>query len=344
MTAATTRRVTPTARLVLPADADREVWLAARRAGVGSSDVPAILGVSPYTTALHVYYDKTGELPPQDAGEAAMWGNLLEEAVAREWARRNKAIISRVGLVAQLDSAWKLATLDRKVAGCSRPVDPRHQLNRRDCMLEVKTRSAWVAGKWGRGVPDDVHGQVAWAMHVTGYDHAHVAVLIGGQEFRQFTVDRDPDLEAMVVPVVHKFWHHQVGLRVPPPADEVDPEQRVELYQRLYPDRGGSVEVDALAAYEQLLIYDEAGAQMNAHKDFRAAAKAKLIELLGPAAVATVDGEQVYSYPSTSRRSVDFQRLQDEHPAAYAACVTESTAPTFRVAKNYTKVLGERRG
>ena len=55
------RRVTPTAYLLLPADAPREQWLAARRGDwrdgttrIGSSDVADILGVGSRTPA-HVY-------------------------------------------------------------------------------------------------------------------------------------------------------------------------------------------------------------------------------------------------------------------------------------------------
>ena len=45
------RRVTPTGRLILPATADRADWLTARRSGIGSSDVPAILGLVDYIFA-----------------------------------------------------------------------------------------------------------------------------------------------------------------------------------------------------------------------------------------------------------------------------------------------------
>ncbi len=133
------RRVTPTAYRVLPADADRDTWLTARRDGIGSSDVPPILGVSDYTTAVHVYRDKRGELV-DDAGEAALWGHLLEEPVAREWARRQRSVIQRVGLVARVDEPWMRATLDRQVLEC-----PMDRSVRTRCALEVKCRSAFKA-------------------------------------------------------------------------------------------------------------------------------------------------------------------------------------------------------
>jgi predicted phage-related endonuclease len=99
---ATGRRVTPTGRLILPATADRTDWLTARRSGIGSSDVPAILGLIHQNPPLKVYYDKTGH-DVDDAGEAAYWGNAHEENVARRWAMQNRSVIRRIGLVAHVD-------------------------------------------------------------------------------------------------------------------------------------------------------------------------------------------------------------------------------------------------
>ena len=113
------RRVTPTGRLILPADADRADWLTARRAGIGSSDIAAILGISRYGNALSVYHDKTGGLPLEsDDSEPALWGRLNEETVAREWARRNRSWVRRVGLVQNIDRPWQMCTLDRRVLEC----------------------------------------------------------------------------------------------------------------------------------------------------------------------------------------------------------------------------------
>ena len=41
----------------------RESWLKERRSGIGGSDAAAILGVSPWRTALDVYSDKRGISP-----------------------------------------------------------------------------------------------------------------------------------------------------------------------------------------------------------------------------------------------------------------------------------------
>src|SRR5215471_12994036 len=211
------RKVTPTAYRVLPADADEQAWLARRRDGIGSSDVAAILGVAEHRTALHVWYDKRGSLPDSDAGEAALWGHLHEDTVAREWARRNRSTVRRVGLVANVEKTWMLTTLDRQIGVC--PLDRQAGTI---CALEVKTRHAFVAGRWRRDTPDAVLAQVVWEMATTGYPHIHVACLSGGNDYRQYVIRRDPELEADIITTAERFYHGNVVAGVRPVVDELD--------------------------------------------------------------------------------------------------------------------------
>jgi hypothetical protein len=128
----------PTGRLILPADADRDAWLTARRGGLGSSDIAAILGISRYGNALSVWHDKTGGLPLEsDDSEPALWGRHRGDGIAREWARRNRSVVRRVGLVANIDRPWQMCTLDRRVLECPladrpRTVRRRGQVPRQD--------------------------------------------------------------------------------------------------------------------------------------------------------------------------------------------------------------------
>ena len=39
----------------------RDAWLAARRSGIGGSDIAAICGLSPYQTPYDVWLDKLGQ-------------------------------------------------------------------------------------------------------------------------------------------------------------------------------------------------------------------------------------------------------------------------------------------
>jgi putative phage-type endonuclease len=320
------RRVTPTGRLILPASADRDDWLAERRRGIGSSDVADILEVG-YKTPLHVYYDKVGGLPEEDAGEAALWGNLHEETIAREWARRNRSVVRRVGIVAHDKRPWMRCTLDRRVTEC-----PLNREQRETCALEVKTRNAFVASKWRRAVPDDVLAQTLWQIAVTGYDHIHVAVLIGGNDYRQALVRRDGNEQLIedITTLAAQMWQH-VKERQPPRASG-NPERLVELWEDLNPVRTGCVELDGTDGYEQILAYEDARLRAKAAKAEQDAAKARLVELLGSSELAAFGTRYAYGYKPSVRQSIDMARLAEEYPDAYAACLRETTSRRLDIA------------
>lgn len=320
------RRVTPTAVQVLPADAGRAEWLAARRGHLCSSDLPPLLGVSSFGTPASVYYSKTGALPDDDAGEAALWGSLLEEPVAREWARRNRATVRRVGLVHHHERPWQAATLDRIVTDC-----PTEEFAG-GCFLEVKCRSAFKADRWRRSVPDDVLAQVLWALSTTGYGHAHVAVLIGGNDYRQQIVRPDPKLMADLVAAGHRFWTENVLAGRPPAASGgLD----AELYDRLYPDRSGIVRIDdtddLIDAVNALDVYREANELERRGKTAKAAARAELVRLLAGCDTAVIDDAVRWTYTASERVNVDADALAERFPDAYAATATTTTVRTLRL-------------
>lgn len=327
MTAAT-RRVTPTAYRVLPADADRDLWLAERRKGIGSSDVAAILGLVEQRTPVHVWRDKRGE-DVDTAGEAALWGTLLEDTVAREWARRNRSVIARVGLVANVEQPWMLATLDRRVAEC-----PLNREIRQACALEVKCRNAFTSHRWRSDVPDDVLAQVTWQMRITGYSHIHVAVLIGGNDYRQTVVRPDDGLEAYVVGEVTAFRENHILPDVEPDWDLNKAAALIELDNLRHPDRSGTLELD-VPAIGGVMEYAAASAAASAAKKRLEAARATLARLAEGHQVMTFANELAYQFGPVTRATVDLAALAERYPEAYAACVTDKKHHQIRIAPAY---------
>lgn len=333
----TARRVTPSATLVLPATADRADWLAKRRDGVGSSDIAALMGATTYAGPQHVYYSKVGRLPLEsDAGEAALWGTLHEETVAREWARRNRTVVRRVGLITALANPWMMCTLDRRCTEC-----PLNAEVRENCAVEIKTRSQFLAKKWRRDVPDDVLAQVLWQIHITGYDHLHVAVLIGGNDYRQYTVYRrgNEELIADIVTVASKFWHeHVLPQRVPAALGTEDPDALIDLYQHLNPGRDGWVNLETHpSAYWDVQDYVKHQRIESAAGKAKEAAKARMVEALGGAMYARFDGDDAYSFRKYSRQSVNVARLAERWPEAYADVVRDKPTWKLMIEKQYAK-------
>lgn len=327
------RRITPTAYRVLPADAPRDLWLRERRNGVGSSDVAAIVGVSDYGTAVHVWRDKIGYLNDEQAGEAAHWGNVLEDAIAQEWCRRNASVIRRVGLVANVEQPWMRATLDRMVLEC--PAAKGEGL-REACALEIKCRSAFKADRWKKAVPDDVLAQVAWQMAVTGYRHIHVAVLIGGNDYRQAVIRWEEVLEAYLVDRAEQLWHVNVAERIEPGWDLTHAAQLIRLDERLHPDRAGVTELD-IDGIGHVMEYAELSAVAGrADRELKAAA-ARLRQLADGRAAVKFGDELAYELSPRTRQKPDLELLAEKYPEAFAECVGETSYHQIAIAKTYRR-------
>jgi putative phage-type endonuclease len=319
---AVTRRVTPTAYRVLPADADRDLWLARRRAGIGSSDVAAILGLSERRTPVHVWRDKRGEMVDEQT-EPMLWGTLLEDTVAREWARRNRSVVQRVGLVANIEHPWRLATLDRRVAEC-----PLNRATREACALEIKCRNAFTTHRWRSDVPDDVLAQVTWQLAVTGYEHIHVGVLIGGNDYRQTVVRRDPDVESYILGEVDWFRTDHVLADVEPPWDLTKAAALIELDNLMHPDRVGELDVMEIG---EVLEYAAASAAKGAAERRLKAARAELARLADGRRTVTFGGELAYEFAPVTKATPDLDALAERWPDAYADCVTDKVHHQIRL-------------
>lgn len=180
---------------------------AERRLGIGSSDVPVILGLSPYAdqSRITLWLEKTGQTPdePDEEPSSAMeLGHLLEPVLAEHYARISGFRVERRGpgveSVRHPEHAWRRANLDARIEG-------------RRGALEVKTVGIGMARHWDLhaddGIPHYVRAQVAWQMHVADLDEVHVVGLIGGPTgFRGWVIPRDMVLEARIVEAAAEFW------------------------------------------------------------------------------------------------------------------------------------------
>jgi putative phage-type endonuclease len=184
----------------------RESWLERRRAGIGGSDVAALLGLSRWRTPLDVFLDKTGQAEPTPDNEPMLWGRLLEPLVIAEFSRRNGITVDGLtGVLEHPEHPWMLASLDGWAP---------------DLRAVVEAKTARTADGWGEPGSDEIPAyyqtQVAHYMAVTGAQMAFIPVLIGASDFRTYQVERDEDFIADLVEAERAFWHDHVLANVPP--------------------------------------------------------------------------------------------------------------------------------
>lgn len=320
MTTTTGELITPTGRLVLPPNADRAQWLEYRRwredvpGGfcIGSSEVPSLLDLDGVDTPAHIYRLKRGmyKRPPT---EPMIWGSLLESAVAAEWTRRNRCVTDEIGLVSRDGTPHHQCTIDRRVREC--PIKPEMRDN---CGCEIKVVGYSSAQRWGRDLPDRILAQVLHQLWVTGFDHMHVACLIGGNMMRQMTVyrEREQDLIDYIVVEVDAFRDRYLLPGVEPAWDTSrKAAQLIEMDSLSHPDRVGEIGLDEIG---DLLSYAEAAAAEGAARKRKERALAALRQHADGHETVTFSGDRAYWFGTQRRSKVDLERLAEKYPDAYA--------------------------
>ena len=177
-----------------------------RRTGIGGSDAAAALGLSPWRSAYDLWEEKIGQAPPVEQTEPMLWGKLLEDTIRREYARRTGYEVHyRQDMIRHPVRSWQFAHLDGEVGTDGRRI------------LEVK--SARMGIGWGEPETDEIPQpyliQVHHSLIVTAAEVCDVAVLIGGQDFRIYHVERDAEIEQQLIEGEQAFWE-SVTQGVPP--------------------------------------------------------------------------------------------------------------------------------
>lgn len=300
---------TPTALLGGEA---RAAWLAERRTGIGSSDASAIAGMNPWCSALEVYLTKVGEVTDDGAGEAAAWGNRLEAVVADHFAESTGFdVVVPDGMIRSALWPFMTANVDRFLA------EPGQEgAETYDALLEIKTTGAHMADGWEQGPPDHVLLQVQHQLAVVDLPRAFVAVLIGGNDYREYEVERDNDLIASLVEIEREFWD-LVERRDPPAPD--DSKSASQALQRLYADFERDSEVDLPPEARALLEANRNTKRMLRElKDDDRRETNAIKALIGEHNIGLIDGAKAVTWSRWTQKRLDRDAMEADHPALVA--------------------------
>lgn len=280
-------------------DNSREAWLAERRTGIGGSDAAAVIGLSDWTTPLQVYLDKRGELPPTEPSPAMLWGTLLEPVLRQRYADlTGLEIIRHKGIQRHPKMPFVIASLDG-IAG--------------DRLLELKT--ARTDKDWGEPGTDEIplayRIQVQHYLAVTGLSLADIAVLIGGQDFRIYTVEADRILQDSLLEQEAEFWERvQQGF----PPDPVTPDDVKTLWRQANGTTlDASMDVETNAAASSLAIVKKEIEDLKAMEE---ALKTALQKTMGPADCLIGHGGRVLATWKNVNAAPRFDKdaFREQHP------------------------------
>lgn len=213
--------------VVLCDTSDRIQWLKARTQGIGASEAPAVLGLSPYASALSVYQSKILPDESNEESEILKWGNILEPVILEELGKELDCRVSRRGiLLRSKEWPWMLCTLDG--------------IAHMDELVPVEAKSTYYkAREWEiDGVPEYVEVQQQQQMAVTGASRSIAVVLLRGNALRWKEVARNEAfIQESLVPAGKKLWDLIVRGESPPPAD--NSKATADALKRLYPKDNG---------------------------------------------------------------------------------------------------------
>lgn len=199
-----------------------------QRSGIGGSDIAAIAGVSPWKSALAAYAEKVGQIPPHEETEATYWGSALESKIAERYRRDRRVRLTKPSFVFHNAAPWAIALPDRFVRDTA--------LDQIQRGLEIKAPGGRQADRWGEAddaVPIEYLTQCQWYCEVCDLPAWDVAVLIGGQDYREYHLERDRAIGERLLDIGRAFWFDHVKAGKPPDPDAS--ESAREALSHLYP-------------------------------------------------------------------------------------------------------------
>lgn len=194
-----------------------EYQRANRRKYLGSSDAPAIVGVSPWRNRSDVYWDKIR--PPSDneskpESDAIIVGQMCERAVLDWFAKETgKKIIKNQSRVH--DNGIMAASFDALVVG--------------DGTEAVEAKTTGVTSRlnveeWGEVGTDEVPNYIIiQCQHqmavLPELKTVWVPVLLGGVGFRMYRIERNLQLIEHLEKTESEFWNAHVQAKIAPADD-----------------------------------------------------------------------------------------------------------------------------
>ena len=257
---------------------------------ITATEIAAVVGLSPWMSRFTLWHKKSG-LPvgPFEMNPAIEWGSRLEDAVAQKWEDEHPGMLAApAGTWRHRERTWQRATPDRLVY--PQPANEFEIPDTATGLLEVKTSP--FGDEWGEsgaddGVPVWYRCQVIWQMDTLGLRRTRFALLIGGWDYREYTVDYD-EAEAKTLREAAVKFLDEVRDGIRPPIDSAD-----DTYQtiRVQPDHFDDVDVEIPA--QDAARYENAQAASKAATAELTAAKSVVLDHIGTGRRAVVGDRRI---------------------------------------------------
>lgn len=205
-------------------------WLQLRSKDITSTEISALFGCSPYSTAFELWHIKRQELTlALEPNERMLWGTRLQDAIA--------------GGLGD-DQGWHL----RKVPEYMREPELRMGSSfdffiGEDGILEVKNvdslafRNGWLMDGDSVEAPPHIELQIQHQLAVSGRKFAYIGALVGGNRAVLLKREPDPEIASSIRSQIKQFWHSIKEGLPPAPDFEKDAQFISQLYSQAEPGK-----------------------------------------------------------------------------------------------------------
>lgn len=306
---------------------DEGEWQAVRTKGIGGSDIGAICGVSPFSSARQIYFNKTGQFedalkPGAAQVERMKWGHLLEPIVASEFASRTgKKLIEAGATFAHKDYPWMRANVDRLIVDDEgKPYG----------ILECKTTSEYNNEEWESGdILLSYMYQLNWYMYILDIPYGAFACLVGGNKFYHYEVFRNDELiNNTLIPAAKDFWYNHVLKLVEPELQATDTEYVNNAYNEV--EKNSEIVLDGDELNELAHTVAECKHEIKRLEGIMEEAQNRLKERLQDHEFGYCRDYTVRWSPRSQTR-VDTALLKRDFPEVYEACKKTTNFRVFTV-------------
>lgn len=200
-------------------------WLSLRHMDVTSTQVPALFNASPYLTFFECWHHHAGLLESTfEKNERVVWGNRLEDAIAKGIAEDNGWQIRRAKEYMRIPALKLGSSFDFEIMG-------------QDALLEIKNvdslqfKENWVVENGElTEAPPSIEFQAQTQLLVSGKKEVYIGALVGGNKVQLLKRTPDPALIGPIVDRVKFFWDTITVGKPPMPDFERDGETIKRLF------------------------------------------------------------------------------------------------------------------
>lgn len=327
--------------VLIPTASEAE-WLAARRRGVTASEIPVVMGLSPYSSPYALYHQKLGTLPAPEETDAMALGKHMESFVAAKFAERRPgfAVTGNGGdLFAHPDRPWQMATPDRLVCDCPGSGNA----GAVPCVQPLAVLECKIDGgsdEWGEDGTDEIpvhyRCQLLWQMDVIGVGTGYLASLLWHRRqvrVYELTLDEQARADLELMRLEADCFRDRLLYR-----DEPDVDWRPATRSALTTLHSGLDDAEVTISRRLAISYRAAVKRFKEAERRKDEMTNRLLAALGDGryAIEAGTGAKVATRSVSHPKRIDTRKLRADHPAVAAEC-TKPPRPEVRLTAATTK-------